>query len=83
MDQLRSVVNLYLVGDSSWTSSSQLCLQQFLPFLLCLRQMLVYSSGASLARVGFPTGSSRRRAIRFASVLLASTSPEVVHIRMV
>ena len=77
MDQLRSVVNLYL------TAVVGKCWQQFLPLLLCLRQMLVYSSGASLARVGFPTGSSRRRAIRFASVLLASTSPEVVHIRMV
>ena len=62
-------VNLYLVGDSSWTSSWQLCLQQFLPFLLCLRQMLVYSSGASLAVVGFPTISLRRRAVRSASVL--------------
>ena len=77
MDQLRSVVNLYLAAVVGK------CWQQFLPLLLCLRQMLVYSSGASLARVGFPTGSSRRRAFRFASVLLASTSPEVVHIRMV
>ena len=31
--------------------------------------MLVYSSGASLALVAFPTGNSRRGAIRFALVL--------------
>ena len=67
-EQLRSVVNLYQYLVAAVVGT---CWQQFLPLLLCLRQMLGYFSGASLAQVAFPTGSSRRLAIRSALVLLA------------